>query len=225
MTNSIQDTPAKPGKTAKQRVVWLISFVIAFLVVKEVKQWYFDNRALENAGVAASQAMDDLRTKVAAEHPEKPVVYALQEEAVKQSAENLAKKSGDQKSDAAAGQFIGYYMINVRTRHEYCKGLGVDISPYTNAFVQENKDLYAKSRTIHARGPYTPDKVENEMYRQLMPSMQKTISEAMTAMAKQNNMTEKDVCAAFNANGVTLASEMQLSKISPALYQAMIEAK
>lgn len=215
----------KPAKSITQKILWFVAFAVAFVAVKEIKQWYFDRQAFEKAGSAANQSMDEMRARAAAEHPEKPVAYAVQEEAVKRSNESLSQKSGDKKADAAAGQFIGYYMINVRTRYDYCNSLGVDISPYTNAFIAEHKDLYAKSRMIHARSPYTPDKIESAMYEQLLPTFQKTIVDAMSTIAKQNNATEKDVCVAFNTNGAELAAEMLLAKINPALNQAMLEAK
>lgn len=217
--------PGKPAKTLVQKLLWGISFAAAFVAVKEIKQWYFDNQAIEKAGAAANQSMEELRAKAAADHPDQPLAYAAHEEAIRRSNETLAQKSGEQKADAAAGQFIGFYMINVRTRHDYCKALGVDISPFTNTFVAEHKELYAKSRMIHARSPYTPDKIENTMYVQLQPTLQQTISEAMTTLAKQNNVTEKDVCVAFNVNGAELAAEMNLAKVNPTLNQAMIEAK
>lgn len=204
-----------------KKILWVVAVVAAFVAVKEGKQWWFDARAMDKAGAAANKEMDDMRAKAAAEHPDKPVALALQEEALKA----LAKESGDKKADTAADQFIGFYMVNVRTRPDYCKALGVDISPFTNEFIAQHKDLYAKSRMIHARSPYAPDKIENEMFKQLQPTFKKTIQDDLALAAKQNNATEKDVCEAFASNGKEMAAEMHLSKLAPALYQAMVEAK
>lgn len=208
-----------------KKFLWVVAVVAAFIAVKEGKQWWFDARAMDKAGAAANKEMDDMRAKAAAEHPDKPVALAFQEEALKSTAEALAKESGDKKADTAADQFIGFYMANVRTRPDYCKALGVDISPFTNEFIAQHKDLYSKSRMIHARSPYAPDKIENEMFKQLQPTFKKTIQDDLALAAKQNNATEKDVCEVFASNGKEMAAEMHLSKLAPALYQAMVEAK
>lgn len=207
-----------------KKILWVVAVVAAFVAVKEGKQWWFDARAMDKAVAAANKEMDDMRAKAAAEHPDKPVALALQEEALKWTAEALAKESGDKKADTAADQFIGFYMANVRTRPDYCKALGVDISPFTNEFIAQHKDLYAKSRMIHARSPYATDKIEN-LFKQLQPTFKKTIQDELALAAKQNNATEKDVCEAFASNGKEMAAEMHLSKLAPALYQAMVEAK
>lgn len=187
---------AKPSKSLVKNIGWFVAFVAAFVAVKEAK------------------AMDDM-----------PAALAMSKDALKQSVHSLAKESGSDKADTAAGQFIGFYLINVRSRHDYCKALGVDISAFTNEFVSEHKDLYAKSRVIHARSPYTPDQIESELFSLAQPTFKDTIGDAMSAMAKRKNMSEKDICVLFATNGKKYASEMHLSKINPTLFQAMSGAR
>lgn len=207
----------KANGTIWQKVLWFIAFAVAFIVVKEGKQWWY--------GVSANNELEKIRETAAKEHPEQPISEAMRDAALKLSAEKLGKKSGAKKADTAAGQFIGYYFVNVWTRYDYCKGLGVDIGSYVEAFKVNNAKLYEKSRVIHSRGSYTADKVESETYRMLLPSMQKTIVDAMRDMAKQNNVNEVKICKVFSDRGEELANEMMLEKVSPALYKAMLEAQ
>ncbi len=213
------------GKTWLRKAMVILCWVVGFVAAKMIVQSYFDKQAFKTAGAEANKSMEELRAKAVAEHPDQPAAFAIHDEAIQRSSEELAQKSGNQKANEAAGQFIGFYMINVRTRHDYCKDLGVDISTYTKAFAAEHEALYAKSRTILGRGPYSPDKIEDMTYEQLQPILQKTISEGMATLAKQNKVTEKDICQGYSDKGAELASEMHLSKVNPALYQAMLDAR
>jgi len=85
--------------------------------------------------------------------------------------------------------------------------------------------MYAKSRVINGRGPYTADKVETEVYRLLLPTFQKTINEAMTTMANEVKINETQLCQAFAENSQAVSEIFLLSKLNPVLYQAMSEAK
>lgn len=207
----------KTKGTIWQKIMWFIAFAVAFTAVKEGKQWWY--------GVNSKNNFEGMRETAAKEHPDQPISEAMRDAALKLTTEKLEKESGTKKADTAAGQFIGYYFVNVRTRYDYCKGIGVDIGSYVKAFKANNATLYEKSRVIHGRSPYTADKVELESYRMLLPTMQKTIVDAMGDMAKQSNISEVEVCKAFSDNGEELANEMMLEKVSPALYKAMLEAQ
>ena len=154
-----------------------------------------------------------------------PAPYALAEEAVKASGERLSGASGESKAQEAAGQFLGFYLVNVRARREYCQRLGVDITPFVKAFSAEHKDLYEKSRKIIARGPYSPNQVEEKLYNMMQPTIQTTVGDAMRTMGSEVHASEQQVCAAFNANGAKVANAFQLSTLNPALYRVMLEVK
>lgn len=215
---------ASNNPKSSSKFLWIIVAIGAFIAVKQIKQEWYDQKALDKAGANAEQQMDAMRSQAAAENPNNPT-EALQEKLLKKSQEELAKKSGDQKADEAAGQYLGFYLINVRTRYEYCKAFGVNITPYVTAFKADNEALYQKSREIHARTAYSPDKIENELYKQVATSFHKTVSDDMQATAKEYKMTTKEVCLAFSSNAQELAKAMSLANVNPALYKAMVEAK
>lgn len=220
-----EDKLRRAARGISQRVLWVVLFFGAFVVVKEVTQRWAAAESFDQAGVAANKAMDDLKAKAAAEHPDKPPALAAQEEALKQSAQTLAQQSGAQKANTAAGQFLGFYLVNVRARHDYCKALGVDISAFTDQFKAQHRELYAKSRLIHDRASPGAAALEVQMAQQLKPTFDKTIQEAMAMTAHESQMTEQELCSAFSMNGGELAAELHLSKVNPGLQQALLEAK
>lgn len=215
----------KPAKSFAKRLLWAVSFVAAFAITRVVTQWYFDGQRLQNEANSSSQMFNTLRAKAIAEHPNQPAPYALAEEAVKASGERLSGASGESKAQEAAGQFLGFYLVNVRARREYCQRLGVDITPFVKAFSAEHKDLYEKSRKIIARGPYSPNQVEEKLYNMMQPTIQTTVGDAMRTMGSEVHASEQQVCATFNANGAKVANAFQLSTLNPALYRVMLEVK
>lgn len=213
------DKPKSSGK-----FLWIVAFIGAFIAVKEAKRWWFEQQAIEKAGATVEKQAEEMRQKGAEENPNNPS-EGFRQQALKQTGEDLAKNSGEKKADVAAGQFIGYYMVNTQTRYRYCKSLGVDITPFVLAFKADNKVFYEKSRAIHSRGPTDPDKIENDLYMQLIPTFNKVVKDDMEGMAKEYKVTPKDICTAFNTSGKELAAELTLAKANPALYQAMVEAR
>ena len=87
------------------------------------------------------------------------------------------------------------------------------------------RDRYEKSRKIIARGPYSPNQVEEKLYNMMQPTIQTTVGDAMRTMGSEVQASEQQVCAAFNANGAKVANAFQLSTLNPALYRVMLEVK
>ena len=206
-------------------LIWIASLAAGYFLVHEIKQRWSEQRSLDKAGAIANKTFDELRDAAAKNHPDQSIAIAVQQEAIKRSEVELAKETGDNKSDAAAGQFLGFYLVNMRARSDYCKALGLDISPFTSAFERNHASLYIKSRLINSRGPFAPDRLESEMYKQLLPTFEKTIADEMRATASELKVTEADVCKLLSSNGEELAVSMQLSTVNPALSRAMIEAR
>lgn len=215
----------KPAKSFAKRLLWAVSFIAAFAITRVATQWYFESQRLHNEADSSRQMFNTLQAKAVAEHPDQPAPYALAEEAVKASGERLSGASGESKAQEAAGQFLGFYLVNVRARKEYCQRLGVDIAPFVEAFSAEHNDLYEKSRKIIARGPYSPSQVEEKLYNMMQPTIQTTIGDAMRTMGSEVHASEQQVCAAFNANGAKIADAFRLSTINPVLYRVMLEVK
>ncbi|MGM3275652.1 hypothetical protein [Ralstonia sp. 24A2] len=229
MATGSQDATSSPaGKRAKsltKRLLWVLSFIAAFAASRVAMQWYFDDQRLKAASASGSRMVEALREKAVSQHPNQPVPYAMAEEATKASGERLSSSSGESKAQEAAGQFLRFYLVNVRARREYCQRLGIDITPFVEAFSAEHRDLYKKSRRIIARGPYPPDQVEDRLYNMMLPTLQTTVGDAMQTMGSEVHASKQQVCAAFSANGAKIASAFQLATLNPALYQVLLEVK
>ncbi|MBF6987241.1 hypothetical protein [Cupriavidus sp. IK-TO18] len=85
--------------------------------------------------------------------------------------------------------------------------------------------MYAKSRIINARGPYSADKLEEVMYAQLKPSMERTIGDTTTDAATRNGMSVAEACQELVASAEEAAQELDLSRVNPGLYEALTHAQ
>ncbi|KVA47700.1 hypothetical protein [Burkholderia cepacia] len=220
------NTNAPPKKSSwKRRIVWLISFAVAFVAVKAYRQHIADEEALAQGAANATASMRELQDQAAKQHPEMPLGEAAREAAASQSQADLAAKSGAQKADAAAGQFLGYYLVNVRARPDYCKSQGVDITTFVEAFKQHNAAFYVKSRVINARGPYSADALEDMLYKQMGPSLEQTIRSTTEDAAARQNVSVAVVCQSLAASPEDAVQQLDLQRVNPALYQALTDAQ
>lgn len=211
--------------TSTRIILFLIS-VIAILGLLLFKEWRSDQLTSKAVGSKASIMYDEIRDKAEANHPDKPLSESMRQEAVKKSGKDLSEKSGEDKAMSAASQFLGYYLVNVKTRYDYCKNLGVDITPFVSAFKAENKQLYEKSRAIVARGGVTSfEEIQDIYLKNSSPVISKVISDDMETAAKAHNISTKDVCGLYRSKGAELAALHKLSKRNPHVYKALVEAR
>ena len=216
----------KPQKSRWQgRIVWLIAFVIAFVAVKSYKQHAADGEAIAQGTEKATASMQQIQSQAAQQHPDQALGVATSRAAAAQGQARLASESGAQKADDAAGQFLGYYLANVRARFDYCKSQGVDISAFVSAFRQRNAALYEKSRVINARGPYSADALENTTYNQMGPTIVQMIRKNTEDLAARANTTTTALCQGLAAAPDEAVNQLDLSRINPPLYQALSEAQ
>ena len=184
-------------------------------------------KSLQKASAQLGKELEEMKARAAKEQPDRPAAYVVQEEVQKKGAADLAKAVSNpaKQADIAADQFVGFYFVNTKARAAYCKELGVDISPFVQAFAKEHQALYQKSRMIHNRDPHGADMIETETYKTIAPHMRQVIADETKAAAQQNNITEKQLCQALAEHAQELVPEMMLEKINPPLYQAMMSAK
>lgn len=200
-----------------------MAFAVAYYAVKGLRQDWTNKNAAERG---VSEAYKKIHEKAAQEHPDKPVSKALGEAASSLSQADLSSKTGAAKADTAAGQFLGYYLVNVRTRAEYCRNLGVDISPFVAAFRNHNAGLYAKTREIHSRETtISPDDLEETLYSAMKPTIERLLQDATAAVATENGITTTEVCEAFATEPALMVKELDLAKTNPTLRNALLEAQ
>ncbi|MEK7888149.1 hypothetical protein AAB992_13595 [Burkholderia contaminans] len=224
MRNDSNAPGSKPpvGKTAR-KIVSIVAFFVAFMAVKALLGHNAREDVLNRAAATADQKMQTLQTQAVQEHPDQALGDAMQQTVAKQAQSELSNKVGDAKADTAAGQFLGYYLVNIRARADYCKTQGVDISAFVEAFKRHNAVFYATSRTIHSRHG-SPDELESTLYKHMRPAMERTIRVSMTDYATRNNASVADLCRGFAESPEEAAQELDLSRMIPAVAQALNEA-
>ncbi|MBK3780103.1 hypothetical protein G3A43_07520 [Paraburkholderia aspalathi] len=219
------NTNVPPKKSSwKRRIIGLIAFAIAFFAVRAYQQ-HANEEALGQAAGKANASIQALQDQAEKQHPDMPLGEAARQAAASQSVAELAAKSGAQKADAAAGQFLGYYLVNVRSRPAYCQSLGVDITSFVEAFKQHNAALYTKSRVINARGPYSADALEDMLYKQMGPNLERAVGANIEDAAKRQGVTAAAVCQSVADSPAQMVQLLDLQTVNPATYQALMEAQ
>lgn len=145
--------------------------------------------------------------------------------------ENMRRKANDEldghpdgreKLDTAANQFLGFYLVNVRTRPEYCFSLGVAIPTFVSEFDKINQRELVSARKIQAISPQ-PD--EEKLYQFLKASALKTLTFQMKDQASQLKMTEKEFCQAHESSPTEIAERLRFSELMPSQSKVLIEAR
>ncbi|MCH8080685.1 MAG: hypothetical protein IIA06_13070 [Proteobacteria bacterium] len=146
-------------------------------------------------------------------------IYKASKEFAEDELENI--KSNREKLHFVANSFFGFYFINTRSRNNYCENLGVDITPYVNAFAHYNKSEYQRAITIYAQAG--TDKEQQWSY--IKPYSIKMVEQDMQEIADTNQITLEEACKLF-ADNPEFASEMTFAKRASAVtYQVLMDTE
>jgi hypothetical protein len=198
-----------------KKIVSMLVFVAALLAVRYAFDAYREHAAMNEA----SNTLEQIKSDAAREHPELPASVAMQQEAVAMTSERLDNESdAEKKLTLAAGNFFGFYLINVRERADYCRNNGVDIAPFVSTFQMLHVVELERARDIIAG----TDATEEKIYTVIQPQLGPLIEQDMHDIAKHYNLTIKEACELFVTKGDVIANNMQLSKIQPAVYQVLM---
>jgi hypothetical protein len=205
-----------------KRLLWIASFAVAFFVVKALTQSWFDKRSEKRMAAASEQKMASIREEAAKRHPDLPVSEAMKQEAGRQMTETIESQSGDRAKQAntAADQFWGFALVNTRSRVEFCRELGVDISSFKQAFESVHREEIARATAIDARRNVDREKV----YQVLREQMRRSTEQDMRDLAKGANTDLPGACRAVAENAAALAEEIRFSKSLPAVHKALMAA-
>lgn len=197
----------------------ILVFILAFAAASVLTRTALDSYRKRNAVAKAEQALDQLKQDAAAKHPGVTQSEAIKREASAQMSSNLAAQSNERKRlEAAAGNFLGFYLVNVREREQYCRERGVDIGAFVTAFQRGHATELSKAREALASAPFA----EDELYKSLKPQLAAVITQDMHDIAAQNKISDKQACELVAENGAALAAEMHLSKAQPAVHRALL---
>ncbi len=193
----------------------LITLIVAFWGVQYGLTYYQEFSAVQEA----NSAIDMIREEARNSSPEVPEVLAVHELAIKKAEENIqAKVSMKEKQKAAAGNFMGFYLVNSRQRATYCSNLGVDITPFINAFEESHHTEYDTAVKALAAQPKDVDK----LYQMLKPQFLTVIDQDMTYIANENEVGVAEACRLISDHVDVLMSDMHISVMQPAVYKALM---
>jgi len=167
---------------------------------------------------AAGLEYGKIRNKTERDTLETPVAEVTPQQANVQSTNKLTPEADRRKrlNDAAAN-FLGFYLLNVRVRPDYCKGQGVDIASFVNTFKSEHESELARARAVLGGISIS----EEEYYNGALPRLRKVVNQDMNDIATARKLTIKQTCEEIATNGAAIAAGLHISKVQPAIYQVL----
>ncbi|MEO5625623.1 MAG: hypothetical protein ABIQ70_06430 [Dokdonella sp.] len=201
------------------KAIGAIAFVVGFVAVKYALQLYREHSVV----AAAEQSIAQTTQQGVEKHPDLQVSEAVQLEAVAAASRAIKVANDDRTSIAtAASTFIGFYLVNDRERPRFCRELGVDISSFVSPFEREHQAELTKARTVLSA---IPDASEERLYALLQPQLRKVIDQDMKDISTKSSTSLKGACEVVAAGGAAIAEKMQISKIQPDVYAALMNSK
>lgn len=207
----------------------IIMFIVLFFGAKYLVQYgmgefqygmgeYSESKAIS----AVNDTFSEMEIEADKYSAQTPRSIALQEVAIKKAEENINSQASPlKKRQAALSTFMGFYLVNHRTRSNFCKNLGVNISTFSNKF----KILHQSEMGLSKQLVFKKAGDVEKLYKILKPQLEKLIQQNMADISSAYDVTLSGACELIEKNGITFAEEMTLSKIQPAVYQAIHDEK
>jgi hypothetical protein len=204
--------------------VVVVLLAVSFLYVKHRvtarKQEVAEMRKAK-AAEAALQNIDQTlaRAGLSRERPEDRPSAVAQQEATDNMAKKLAAQSGPERAGTAADNFWGFYLLNTRSRLDYCAAKGVDIGPFVRAFADFHAQEVAIATDIYRASPQRPP--VDRIYDMIKPDLEATVAQDQTDMAAGLHVSQKEACEFLLKNADAMLAEVNLKKMQPAVYSAL----
>ena len=94
---------------------------------------------------------------------------------------------------------------------------GVDVVAFVSAFERAHKAELLKARSVYAGSGMD----ETKLYEELRPTARKVIEQDMRDVAAAHGFSISQACEALIAAAEEIAAEMHLSKMQPAVFEAL----
>lgn len=216
-----EESNQSPWKSAAILILLAAAFILATEGWERVRQRQEIARGVEQA----KAKIDALRDKAAREHPNEDPVTAMQTVAAEEATKRIKDLSGANKVASAASSFLGFYLMNVKGREEYCSQFAVNLSRWLAAFQSANAAPYLKARAVYESHRYPISKAEETLYTSLHLEILRFVEEDMNTVARTNGLSTKGACELLNSHADELANNVQFSKILPVANRALMESK
>lgn len=142
--------------------------------------------------------------------------------AASELAEDMLGQADDKaKLETAAGVFAGYMVRNTMGLKAYCAGHGVDVSPFTNAFKAQHKDMAETAEKYYV--------IENQMqaiYDEMKDTLTKLIDQEMSDVAAMMGYkSNAQSCEWMNSSAEQVLEHAKFEKAVPAAYAVLAGAE
>jgi hypothetical protein len=170
---------------------------------------------------AAAQELEKARSDASARLPDVPVSEAVHEDYSRKLEKSLDSAATDKarQSEMAANHFAGYMNVNVKTRVEYCRELGIDISAFASALAAGHTTELASAKAIHQRRGIDLESILAATKSQ----SRKTIEIDMQDIAGKIGGGTREARRVFADKAAQIANDMHISKVHPALHRALMQ--
>ena len=196
------------------RVLWVIAFVVAFVIINRVSTEFQTERAAENKYHEIEKVALD-------KYADAPKADALQQAAVEVASADLSQLDGADRANFAAENFFGFLWMNTRLRRDYCEDLGVDITPFVRVFSEAHVQERERAEEIF-RNAGTNEEEMWRLYRQ-QEYLHAFIRQDMQDFQKGAELDSQNAaCAAFIEFADDLVKEIHLSKRIPEIHKALM---
>lgn len=152
-----------------------------------------------------------------AARPDLLPAQAIAQSASKRAGEMLANASdANDKVFLAASQFIGFYNANIKSRYEICSSVGVDITPFVNAYKSAHVNEYRIASDAIAKQNVNIDQASASEV-----NGRPLVRQSMENMARKYNLTLSELCDGFALDPGYFASEFSSRNKQPETYAAL----
>ncbi|MCV2401729.1 hypothetical protein OFY17_02415 [Marinomonas sp. C2222] len=202
------------NKLVIKSCVLVCSVLIAFLLEPLKKLSYDDSEERDQFQELVGEAQE--------KYPDDNEIVALTKLAEEKSSNYFESNASLRDKQAkAADIFFGYYLINVKAREDFCKGIGIDISHFTYLFKASVNREFLIAKAIRK---YTPYEI-NQLYIQSRPSIDALVKKDMESLSSRNNLSIKDGCRYLINKGKDIVEFIHISNVNPNVYEVLIEAE
>jgi hypothetical protein len=169
-----------------------------------------------------TEQTQDLESDAKKDYPNRTYTDSVRQESLKKAeAFNKSEKTDEEKIQHAIGNFFGFYFVNTRSHVTYCARLGVDISPFTKAFIAANKDIYEQSsKLLYRRGT-----TEEQLFKQLEPTLDSMTAKNLADLAATDKLSTTQECQLQTQNLEARITRVTFSKIMPEVSKTLLDAQ
>ncbi len=194
--------------------VLLACFFVAIYLV----QFEFDQIGDSEIRDSVEQQFFELELEAENAQPDVPKSIALQDVAIKKAKENINSQADSTKRrQTALSTFMGFYLVNTRTRRAFCREHGVDLTEFSAEFeINHEREMELAMVMV-----FTQEGSIDKLYKILESQFIKVIEQDMTDLSTIYQVGLKDACELIESNGAEFAKEMLLEKVQPAVFSAI----